>query len=112
MLRNKLTETLLALQAKTCSRPYSIVHRLQLAEAYENLGYPDLALGDAYKALVLIDEIVEQGEYYEEALEAFGNDFRLENDSGLDVDIKQSLLEQTDMMVNLKRVNWSKTAYV
>lgn len=46
------------------------MHRIRLAEAYKHLGYPDLAAGDAYKALLLVDEIVEDGEYHDEVLEA------------------------------------------
>jgi hypothetical protein len=66
----ELIEYIVALQEATPERPYSIQHRLNLAQAYKRLGYPDLALGDAYKALLLVDEVVEEGEYHEEALEA------------------------------------------
>jgi hypothetical protein len=63
------------LQAATPDRPYSIQHRLELAKAYKRLGYPDLSASDAYKALLLIDEVVEEGEYHEEALEALRSDW-------------------------------------
>jgi hypothetical protein len=69
-IRKELTCDLIALQEATPEQPYSIPHRLKLAKAYQQLGYPDLAASDAYKALLLIDEVVEEGEYYEEVLEA------------------------------------------
>lgn len=69
-MRRKLTENLVALQHTTPEQPYSILHRLKLARAYKDLGYPDLAAGDAYKALILVDELAEEGEYHDEALEA------------------------------------------
>jgi hypothetical protein len=51
--------------------PYSILLRLDIARHYGTLGYPDLAAGEAYMALLLIDEICEEsGEYHEEAVEA------------------------------------------
>jgi hypothetical protein len=51
--------------------PYSILRRLDIARKYATLGYPDLAAGEAYMALLLIDEIREDGgEYHEEAVEA------------------------------------------
>lgn len=69
------TQTLIALQQKTSTAPYSILHRLSLARAYRDLGYPDLAIGDAYKALLLVDEVIENGEYHEEALDAATLDY-------------------------------------
>jgi hypothetical protein len=58
------------------THPYSIVLRLRLAKAYKDLGYPDLAVGDAYKALLLADELGEEGEFQEETLSAALVDFR------------------------------------
>jgi hypothetical protein len=78
-------QKLSALQQRTSSAPYSIIHRLKLAQAYKALGYPDLAAGDAYKALLLIDEVVEEGEYHEEAFEAAQIDFASEKLSELEV---------------------------
>ncbi|KAJ4989802.1 Wd tetratricopeptide repeat domain-containing protein [Stagonosporopsis vannaccii] len=66
---------LVGLQQRTPEQPYSIVHRLNLAMAYKSLGYPDLAIGDAYKALLLVDEVAEEGEYHDEALEAANTDY-------------------------------------
>ncbi|KAI4174929.1 MAG: hypothetical protein LQ343_001956 [Gyalolechia ehrenbergii] len=64
------------LTTKLSERPYSFATYSKRAECHEDLGYPDLAIGDAYRALLLIDEISdESGEYHEEALDAFGEDF-------------------------------------
>lgn len=60
--------------------PYSIPLRLQLARAYQALGYPDLAAGDAYRALLLIDEAVQDGEYHDQAIEAARDDIEVRSD--------------------------------
>ncbi len=67
---------LLTVRSRTVSllqqRPYSLPLYLTLASAYVRLGYPDLAVGAAYKALLLSDSIQEEGdEYHEDALEDF-----------------------------------------
>lgn len=49
--------------------PYDLRLYLQRARCHELLGYPDLAAGDAYKALLLTDE-AEGGEYHEAVCEA------------------------------------------
>ena len=60
--RAQLTEGLLSL-------PYDCVLYLERAVVYSDLGYPDLAAGDAYRALLLTDEIANEGfEYHEKAL--------------------------------------------
>lgn len=69
ILRTRLAE-LTELQKRLATQPYSVVLRLKLAKSYKYLGYPDLAVGDAYKALLLIDEVVEELEYHEMALDA------------------------------------------
>ncbi|KAH7052246.1 hypothetical protein B0J12DRAFT_68283 [Macrophomina phaseolina] len=51
-------------------RPYNISLRLEVAELYRALAFPDLAAGEAYRALLLVDEVLdESGEYHEQALE-------------------------------------------
>ena len=74
-MQQRLDE-LFELQKQTPEKPYSILHRLALADAYKNLGYPDLAAGDAYKALLLVDEVAEEGEYYDQALQATVSDYQ------------------------------------
>lgn len=66
--RNRLTE-------KIEENSYSIPLYLRRCQIYGVLGHPDLAAMDAYKALLLVDEVVEEsGEYHEEALEAAQHD--------------------------------------
>ncbi|MCJ1464408.1 hypothetical protein MMC07_003021 [Pseudocyphellaria aurata] len=63
--RNFLTEQLQ-------ESPYNAHTYLRRANCYERLGFPDLAVGDAYRALLLTDEVQdESGEYHEQAVEAF-----------------------------------------
>ena len=59
------------LQSLLPTNPYCIDLRIKLARSYQLLGYPDLAAGESYKALLLTDEVVDEaGEYHENALEA------------------------------------------
>jgi hypothetical protein len=111
-IRKELTRNLIALQEATPEHPYSIPHRLKLAKAYKQLGYPDLAASDAYKALLLIDEVVEEGEYYEEVLEAMRDDWITEKIADL------SIKEQNDRSsgddeeaMKWAQTDCSKTAY-
>ncbi|TAQ85898.1 hypothetical protein B7494_g5789 [Chlorociboria aeruginascens] len=51
--------------------PYDLVLYLQRADVHAHLGYPDLAAGDSYRALLLCEEIRDEGfEYHELAVEA------------------------------------------
>ena len=51
--------------------PYDCDPYIRRAVCYENLGYPDLATGDAYRALLLTDEVLdESGEWHELAVAA------------------------------------------
>ncbi|CZT49682.1 related to MYND domain protein [Rhynchosporium secalis] len=51
--------------------PYDLIAYIERAEVHTELGYPDLAAGDSYRALLLCDECANEGfEYHEEALEA------------------------------------------
>ncbi|KKA31185.1 hypothetical protein TD95_004475 [Thielaviopsis punctulata] len=60
-----------ALTDQLTESPYDLVLYLQRASVYYKLSYPDLAAGDAYRALNLTDEALNEGyEYYEQALEA------------------------------------------
>lgn len=72
-----LSLLLLSIDELTCNmhlRPYSIPHRLLRACWYSVLGYPDLAAGDAYKVLLLLDEASDEaGEYHEEVLDDLRN---------------------------------------
>ena len=62
--RQQLTEAL-------ADSPYDIILYLRRAVVYTGLDYPDLASGDAYRALLLTDEISDESfEYHEQAYEA------------------------------------------
>jgi hypothetical protein len=51
--------------------PYNLVLYLERAVVYSDLGYPDLAAGDAYRALLLTDEVRDESfEYHERALDS------------------------------------------
>ncbi len=53
------------------SLPYDLVLYIERAVVYADLGYPDLAAGDAYRALLLTDEVLTEGfEFHEQALAA------------------------------------------
>lgn len=61
--RLQLTEALISL-------PYDTIRYLERAVVYSDLGYPDLAASDAYRALLLTDEVINEGfEYHEQALQ-------------------------------------------
>ena len=56
------------LTKRLCDSPYDAEHYLDRADLYQQLGFPDLATGDAYKALLLIDEVIDDsGEYHKVA---------------------------------------------
>lgn len=62
--RQRLTQELV-------SNPYDLILYLERAVVHSNLSYPDLAAGDAYKALLLTDEVRDESfEYHAQALEA------------------------------------------
>ncbi|KAJ4008867.1 hypothetical protein NW752_008823 [Fusarium irregulare] len=62
--RSQLTEGLSSL-------PYDLILYLDRAAVHSDLGYPDLAAGDAYRALTLADEVLNEGfEYHEQAFES------------------------------------------
>ncbi|KJZ78926.1 hypothetical protein HIM_01699 [Hirsutella minnesotensis 3608] len=53
------------------SLPYDLILYLERAVVHSDLGYPDLAAGDAYRALLLADEVANEGfEYHDRAIES------------------------------------------
>lgn len=51
--------------------PYDLIRHVERAVVYSNLGYPDLAAGDAYRALLLTDEVRNESfEYHDQAVHA------------------------------------------
>jgi hypothetical protein len=64
--RQQMTDQLL-------SNPYDLISYLKRAVVYTNLSYPDLAAGDAYRALLLTDEARDESfEYHHQAIESLG----------------------------------------
>jgi hypothetical protein len=54
--------------------PYCLLVYLELASTYLLLGYPDLAAGSAYKALLLTDAVRDDSdEYHDQAYQAFAH---------------------------------------
>lgn len=50
---------------------YDLISYLERAGVHSELGYPDLSAGDAYRALLLVDEVLNEGfEYHEAAITA------------------------------------------
>ncbi|KAK4978411.1 hypothetical protein LTR66_010600, partial [Elasticomyces elasticus] len=63
---NRLRE----LSSFTKQYPYSIALYHQISRAYVSLGYPELAAGAAYRALLLIDEANdEEGEFHQDVVD-------------------------------------------
>ncbi|KAI9166828.1 MYND domain-containingprotein [Paramyrothecium foliicola] len=53
------------------SLPYDLILYLERAVIHSDLAYPDLAASDAYRALLLVDEVLNDGfEYHEQAMES------------------------------------------
>lgn len=66
-----LLESRQQLTDELAERPYDIILYLRRAAVYADLVYPDLAAGDAYRALLLTDEISDESfEYHSQTLEA------------------------------------------
>jgi hypothetical protein len=58
------------------TEPYHAGARILLSKSYAALGYPDLAAGEAYMAILLVDEIRDaNGEYHDEAIIAAREEF-------------------------------------
>ena len=66
----KLLEDRACLTTRLCESPYDLIVYLERAGVHSDLGYPDLAAGDSYRALLLCDAIRNEEEYGEEAQEA------------------------------------------
>ncbi|KAH9863413.1 hypothetical protein IAQ61_009691 [Plenodomus lingam] len=113
VLREERTHRLITLQKKTSATPYSITHRLKLAQAYKELGYPDLAVGDAYKALLLIDEVVGEGEYHEEASDAAALDYTSQQLAHINIeDESDSTPAPLDSILNWVQVSCLRETYI
>jgi SET domain len=102
--RNKLT-------AHLYENPYDLVLYIERATAYEHLGYPDLAAGDAYRALLLIDEVSDEDfEYHQQTLSALALRNGVENDENCLEDplISACLLKSSKQCFSLLTLNLFK----
>ena len=91
------------LSRQLLERPYSSFLYIERAWCYEEAGYPDLATGDAYRALLLTDEVTgEYEEYHEQALETFCEDAKMRLDEHLCLDFgsHMSTVDITDKHVS------------
>lgn len=97
--RDQYTNELLA-------SPYDASIYLKRARCHEELLYPEFAAGDAYKALLLTDEVLDEaGEYHEQAFEALQNaqkssgnrnDGELNGSEGLGKVLEQCAVDKDD----------------
>jgi len=82
--------------------PYDLITYLERASLHSELGYPDLAAGDSYRALLLIDEVRDDGfEYHEEALEAL----KLRCEEGLPAMLRDQRPTGTDLTNMMQAVD-------
>lgn len=83
---SRLLEEREELTSQLADNPYSTHIYLQRALRHEWLGYPDLAASDAYRALLLTDEVLdEEGEHHEKVIEAYAaTEEEAQGDSGGD----------------------------
>ena len=92
--------------------PYSIKAQLERSKCYEALKYPDLAVGDAYKALLLIDELLdEEFEYHEDVLEALENEHAQSLPHDIAVEAELQKLKLGDSETRFETVQYKFNAY-
>jgi len=102
----KTMASVFPLQTAVLEKPYSIETRLSLAREYAILGYPDLSAGEAYMALLLIDEVRdESGEYHEEALSAAWQDMTEEEKGDTN---GEEFGEEESMIEEEKTLQWAQ----
>ncbi|KAL8734963.1 MAG: hypothetical protein Q9181_003012, partial [Wetmoreana brouardii] len=101
---SKLLEKRDILTRQLFDRPYSSFIYIERAWCYEELGYPDLAVGDAYRALLLTDELSDDsGEYHKGALETFCEDIRLRLDGSGSLEFGTHIFIFNDRHVDERR---------
>ncbi|MCJ1409122.1 hypothetical protein MMC19_003200 [Ptychographa xylographoides] len=102
--RRRLTDDLL-------QNPYDAELYLRRAEYHQGLGFPDLAVGDAYKALLLTDEAQDDsGEYHDRASESLCT--RTETNVSVETyAISLALRSYKILISNLKACGCYRSAY-
>lgn len=104
------------LHSETDARPYCPILRLRLARLYDLLEYSDLATGEAYNALLLVDEISDSyGEWHDDAVSEVRR--TLQEQGGLSVDREVSGSDENEEegeeeLVQLAEGKISLLAYV
>ena len=92
--------------------PYSIKTHLDRSKCYESLGYPDLASGDAYKALLLLDELLDEDfEYHENVLEALENEHIHSLSIYVDIEAELQKLRVHDSHLRFETVEYKFNIY-
>ncbi|KAG4440217.1 hypothetical protein IFR05_004296 [Cadophora sp. M221] len=82
--------------------PYDLIAYIERAEVHTELGYPDLAAGDSYRALLLCDECTDKGfEYHEEALEAL----RSRSSDGTPIVLREPATSNADLPGGVGRMS-------
>jgi len=100
VLQDRLSE-LRNLLIRLSESPYSIEIYVLLSQAYAELGYPDLAAGAVYKGLLLIDAILDEDEYSEEASEAVSESIKSQT-----FDARSEVLkDRPDLRTSLQQAN-------
>jgi len=94
--RQQLTE-------KLYNSPYDLVLYLERAAVHSDLGYPDLACGDSYRALLLCDEVRDESfEYHEQALETLRS--RFADQDGLPAVLRKYGTENGDLLKTVENI--------
>ena len=111
--RDHLFELRQRLTTELESHPYNLICYLERAVCHSDLGYPDLAASDAYRALMLTDEVSNEGfEYHEKASESLTNYLgpltpKVLDFGGLGGAWAQKVLQDpTPSLASLQRVAW------
>jgi hypothetical protein len=79
--------------------PYNFIFYLQRAVVHADLGYPDLAAGDAYRALLLTDEVRNEGfEYHDQATDAVKEYIRKPVPEVLDHGLLSEMAQDTSVL--------------
>jgi hypothetical protein len=90
MVGSIILDDIVSLHNQIRQHPYSIDRRIKLAALYDGSGYPDLAAGENYRTVLLIDEALEEsGEYHEDAfdnaLSDYGSQYQVYIATGSDI---------------------------
>lgn len=103
-----------ALTASLSELPYDLLLYLERAIVHLNLDYPDLAAGDGYRALLLLDDVRDDSaEYHEQAVDAFsGSQSCLREDGGTEERARSASLKACQILASsLLLVGCLKSAY-